>query len=690
MSPRLDFNTLGPAALPAPDPRRRIETPFLVGSDVVWPERGSGLDSPASLDPIIQLFYNRWRSWRDGFNRKIAPNAKRYYRLWRNFNDFPLVGPQLGWRDQTVIATAFRIISTRTPRMVMSRFGSREWFTVESRTDKNEQYEEMCRTLLEFGCDQIGRDDPDGENLIVRLIDAFTYCQVIGHVWFKQWWRQEEWDLMSSVPLLNEQGEPTGQWQKVRLKEEKFRGPDLQWLGITDLAIPLRGPRVWSIERVQTTFNTLVDDNRMYAAKYGKDLYKNLDALELSQPVMSGTAAGVRKESYEEPRNFEGWPTEEADRWLSDLGNDRIVEVWLCWDERTRRLTKIGNRAIVLDDGMAPTPRGLSPYFGLKGVPIPKRTYGESILHWVYDLCVGHTRIRRARADEIALNLWQQFAYRIGSITSPKMLIRPGGAIGIQTTDPNRPISDNFTVLPRRPILPEAYQEADSIESTAQKIAGADDLAQGNEATNKSRDVSATEAQQRDANMQIRYQMDSLYQDQCFTSQLLNRQWDLWRQNLTEPITIRLFDKPVQVDLTQIQVPIDIKVGGGIFQLTKAQRSHDVQELAQLAQSPVFGPHLNAPNILKELLRVRDWRNPARFLNAPQAAAAQLQQIQGSQPGGPNQPQAEGAGGMGMPPPPPGPNAPGLPLPGASEGGVPGLGEIPKAAAEQNFTGEKF
>jgi hypothetical protein len=573
-----------------------------------------------NLDPVVSLWLSHFKKWRDGFVQKIAPDVKKYWRGWRNYNDFQILGPQAAWRDQSVYATLFRIISTRTPRVVLSIFGQPDFFSVEGRDQRNEGYEDLVKNTLEQALDQVGFDDPDGMTFLARITEAMIYAQVCGHVWFKAFHRESYSNFLGQIK--NQEGI----WEKVSNPERTYFGPDLVWLGMGDLAVPLKGPRRWAIERVGTTINTLVHENRVYAKIHGRDLYPGLSQLE--SKLQSGPPGpSPETNNLEEAERSEQWPLSEDDLDLPVGGDDREVELWLCWDNLARTLTKIADRTVILDSGLSPTPLGNDPYFSFKAVPIPKRVYGDSILRWVYDQSVANTRLRRARMDEAIISLFQQFFYRVGSITNPKLLLKPGGAIGIRTPDPTADINRNFGVIPRRPIFSEAYVEAQALENEAFSTAAADYLGQGDQATQKARDVTAYEVDRRGANANLRYQLDDVWRDSTFTHQLLYRFFDLLRQNLTEPWIVDVGGVPTPVTLQQISNPVKIKIAGGMFQTTPAEKQRKVQNLVALAGNERFGPVFNPQEILKEALKVDGWKNPSRFLLTPSQVTQERQDV---------------------------------------------------------------
>lgn len=616
--------------LPAPEPSRTTPAAHMTGHETYyWDEEGTGKSSAAPLSNRTSKWNARWRVWRDGFEQSIGPKVRRYWQLYRNFDYTPSPGPRQGWRDRTVIPTCYKIIETRLPRLVMGQFGAREWFTVEGRDARDENYEEMVRVVLKVKIDQIGNRDYSDGGFIKRAIDGMRYAQIMGHAWFKAWWRKESRWLKTQIPMYDEDGKIID-WQPVEVEDPIYDNVDVTWMGLDSLAVDLHygHGRRWAIERVRTSLEALKADDKEHYRKTGVHLY-NEEALN----QLEHGNAPINQDSYEEPRDTEHWPLDQ-EMVKSGIG-ETDVELWLCWDNQEMTLTKIANRTVELDHGLSPTPDGIDPYIGLMAIPIPGRVYGESYLHYVGPLAAYQTRLARARADEIMLNIWQQFVFREGAVRSSQFVFLPGGAMEVEQDEPNRPISDNIMVLPRRPVMQEAWTEEAARQQQAEAAAAADAVTQGTEATQKSRDVSATEIQQRIMQGASRYQMENLYLAVSFKKPLLGKIYDLIRQNMTTAQTVRVFNQDVTVDLRNLDRPVDIVIGGGLFEQTKAEKMQEVEKSIQLAESQVFGPWLKPRDILIEMYRNNfDRKDPEKFVKSEEEMKNALQpQMAGQQMG---------------------------------------------------------
>lgn len=651
---------------------------------MAFPGQGTGRDAGAIPSTNVARWLDRWSRWRRGFEQRIGPQARKFWALYRAFDGGAQPGPGQEWRDRTVIPECYKVIETRLPRLVLAQFGGRESIVVEGRDAKDETYEEMVRVLIEESIDEIGRADSVG-GFMKRFIDGMRYGQIMGHVWFKVWWRTEEKWMKTKRPLLDDDGR-VKTWAPFEMLERVYDNVDFMWLGLSDLAVDLtNGPRRWAIERVQTSLMALQRENELYRKQNGRDLYKNLDLL-----TMHASSVPTR-ESFEEPRDTERWPLTEAQLTGGWDGDDRPVELWMCWDNIRGTLTKIADRSIELDHGLAPTPDGLDPYLGVPAVPVPGRVYGDSILHWVGPLATYQTRIARARADEVLLNIWQQFIYREGTIRSAQLWWRPGAGLPIDHPNPDRPISDSIMVFPRKPVFTEAWQEEGYRQQQAESTAGADAVSQGIEATSKSRDVSATEIQQRVMQGSSRYQLENMYLETTFKRPLLYKMFDLLRQNLTAPRSLRVLNQDVTVDLLDLDRNVDFKLGSGLAEITKQEKERQTELMTQLAQTPVFAPYFKPREILLDLMALWGRKDKNRFVKTDQEVQqlAMQQAMAAPAPGG-------GGGGESGPGKPqnsarqlPAAAGPQVPAPGGApgQGALTGAGgELPQPAPRESGT----
>lgn len=209
----------------------------------------------------------------------------------------------------------------------------------------------------------------------------------------------------------------------------------------------------------------------------------------------------------------------------------------------------------------------------------------------------------------------------------------------------------------------------------------------------KSRDVTASEIQQRVMQGAARFQMSAVEREANWKKPLLQNAFELIRQNMTQPQIIRIIgedntfkDKPVT--LADLQLGVDIKVGGGLYEQARHEKKQALQGFLMMGAQPAFAQYLNIPPLLEEIFASEGFKNPKRFIKSPMTAQTeemgrglqgamlggleqqmgQVPELAGAAPGGSGGPEAELAGLLGPggpsgpsgeePPPPPAASGP--------------------------------
>jgi hypothetical protein len=225
------------------------------------------------------------------------------------------------------------------------------------------------------------------------------------------------------------------------------------------------------------------------------------------------------------------------------------------------------------------------------------------------------------RLDEVFLGVWQQYLFRKNAVVSDNaLLMQPGGAIEVNP-EPNQTIQDTFMVLPRKPVMPEAYQEDQYRQVQAEHAAAASDIMQGVSGGDRS---TATEVERRLQQGSARHLLQVMYNDYTVKREILKRTWQWLQMRMPASKQIKLSDgQPVNVDLSMIQIPVDIVVGGGMDTLSKEARLQMDQELIQLTQSEIFAPYFKPVPILRKWLLDRGFNNPDAYLKTQEEIYAE-------------------------------------------------------------------
>lgn len=601
------------------------------------------------VDPQVQLWSGR-RTRSQELKSLHESDWIQYWDWYRNEIE-PLDDAADWWRSNEPIPTVFKIIETILPRLVMGMFDSPDWFYVEARNARSEIYETMCYNLL--------RQMLEGMELFPKIYQALRYSLIMGHAWGKVIWREEYQNrkvlqplMMTNRQLINEQfgqqgvdealemyGEdlldaPSGvtAMNEEVVTEEVYNAPDFEWRSLDRIFPDPTGRGRWFIEEIDTTLEELQDVQRDLQI-YDQNVLDMLEnevtfkanvtsgGLDTLGDARSGTSAGVSVEYLREPESTEHIP----EHIISPMRDGSGVKLWQCWGwvPPSYRVNDVENVLVIIAEGKyilrndaCPTPDGKPPYFPIKSIDIPTRLYGESILRYVGPLADQQTRLANMRLDEVFLGVWQQYLFRKNAVVSDnKLLMQPGGAIEVDPA-PNQTIRDTFEVLPRKPLLPQVWQEDTYRQVQAEHVAASTDIMQGVQGSDR---TTATEIERRLQQGNARHVLQVMYNDYTVKRELLQRVWQWLQMRLTTPRLVQLQGEEfAQVDLNDIQVPIDIVVSGGLFALSKQNRVQMDQELIQLVSSPLFANYFKPVPVLRKWMQDRGWKNPETFLKTEQ------------------------------------------------------------------------
>jgi hypothetical protein len=573
-------------------------------------------------DERLMLWTSR-RERAQEYKQLFEADWSRYWHWYRNHVE-PLSEVADWWRSNEAIPTCFKVIETLLPRYILGMFDAPDWFTVEARQRRNEGYEYMVESLLKATIEEM--------ELFPKMYEALKYAMIMGHAWAKVVWKEEyvKRQVLVPTPVETADGGMAVGVEAQVVMEEAYNNVEFEWRPLDRIFPDPTGYNEWFIEEIDTTLEKLQDlqdklgvyDSEAFNALFAAMPPGRQRQYDTLGDARTGTAAGVSVEYQREPDSTEGIPN----HYVSPMRDGVGVKLWQCWgwvpkdqrgdDGAEWRLVVIAEGKYILRDEPSPTPDGKPPYFAIKSIPIPGRLYGESVLKYVGPLNDRQNRIANMRLDEVYLGIWQQYLYRANSVVSDsQLLMQPGGAIQV-AVEQGQSIAETFMVLPRKPVMPDAYNEDQYRQMQSEHAAAASDIMQGVSASDRQ---TATEVERRLQQGNARHMLQVMWNDYTVKKELLTRVWRWLQMRLTAPKLIKTVgEEYAAVDLAQIQIPINIVVAGGMFALSKETRLQMDQELVQLASSPMFAMYMRPDAILKRLLQDRGWKNPEAFIKTQQ------------------------------------------------------------------------
>ncbi len=590
------------------------------------------------------------------------PKWRAFWSWYRSYVT-PIKDPAQWWRSNEYIPTPFKIVETVLPRYLLGMFEDPDWFTVEARHMRDEEYEDLCQRLLRVKLDQM--------KLFPKIYDAIKYATIMGHAWGKVTW-DEQWmtrKVMSPTNLSDpETGQTVAGINQDLVKERTFNGPKFDWLALDKVWPDPSGRERWYIEQIDTTLEEL-QETQKFMSIYDKEQFALLEeslgggnSFNTSEDPLGtarqGSAYGQTIATDREPQVLEGipWST------VAPQSDGTGITLMQCWgwvppylrinDKAEWRMLIIANRQFILRDIPAPTPDGKPPYFAIRSLRIPGRLYGESVLYYVGPMADQQTRLANMRLDEVFLGIWQSMLIKQGSLASDK----PGGYMEVRT-EPGQSIKDVINIMPRAPLLPQVWQEDQYRQTQAEHAAAATETMQGVDSASRQ---TATEVERKLQQGNARHVLQTMLFGYDVQKELLERTWEWLRMRMTDTEKLKLGDEYAELDLRHIQAPIDITIGGGFFAMSKTQRVQRSQQLVMLLQNPFFAQVGKPIPIFTQALTDQGYKNVSRFMKTQQEfdddqTRQQTQQVlheatNGGPQSGPGGSPPQGMGNMGSPP----------------------------------------
>ena len=633
------------------------------------PDQHIPADTPIDSD-IYSHLDGRIRLW-EGRQTKAEELKQLHWPRWRSYWSYyrnkvkPITDPAQWWRSNEAIPTPFKIVETILPRYLLSMFEDPDWFAVEARHARDEEYEDLCQRLLRIKLDQM--------ELFPKIYDAIKYATIMGHAWGKVTWEEKYMTrkvlqpVMGVDPATNEMVEGV---EQTTINERTFNGPSFSWCILDKIWPDPSGRERWYIEQIDTTLEEILEDQK-YRNIYDPEAIARLkDSLasgaSTNMPnydelgaARQGSAYGHALAFEREPQITEGipWST------VAPQNDGRGVILKQCWGwvpeaQRTNdrgefdanapewRLVVIANGQFVLRDIPAPTPDGKPPYFPIRSIRIPGILFGESILYYIGPMADQQTRLANMRLDEVFLGIWQSMLIKQGSLASDnQMYFKPGGYMEVKT-EAGQSIQDVISIMPRAPLLDQVWAEDTYRQTQAENVAAASDIQQG--VSNPGSRQTATEVERKLQQGNARHILQTMLFGHDVQKQLLMRTWEWLRMRMTDPEKVRLGQEFAVLDLRSIQTPVDITIAGGFFALSKQQRAQRSQMIVAMLQNPLFAQVAKPIPIFKQMLSDQGIKNVERFMLTEEELHAQQQQQQiasilGEDPG------MGGGGGQGAP-----------------------------------------
>lgn len=572
-----------------------------------------------------QLFSPKWREYMEGYmNRRTRPAIP---------NEF--------FKTRTRPADEFRLVETMLPQHVLAMHRSPDWLSVTTTEGPGIFYEQLCKNLLLSGWNKA--------SLTPKSIEFLKYLLTVGHAAMKLVWEVKvgEREVIVADPSLSYDGERLpDNLVRTTQEHETFVGPQGYLVDLMKLILDPTGNDAWAMQlKNQKTMELMLYQQDYYRGA----LYDNGELMKLKRDM----AAKPRGRHTPGAHNI-GHQTSPIDtrgltdyvRGIPEQRTSDTPDIWEWWtwippqehryDDGQWRMIEIANDKYVLRDIPAPTPDRHHPFIHTKGIPVPGRVYGESVLYWAQGLIDLKAFLEDARREEVIQKLWQPMMVDENSTLSPESLFRrPGGMlfVGNHTGD----IRNTVVPLPQQDVMYSSYNEPAIKDDQINRISGATDPFQGAPAGGR---ATATEISIISQLGSARFQLATMYYDETFKKPLIEKMFALYQNRLTQAQVVEIYGNPrsrYPVDLRDLAWGIDVKVDTGFYGSLNQAEMQNLQQIYAIAGSnPVASQFLNHGALLYDMLvkggdqhasrHIKDERTVQNEMAAAQQQAQQQQQ----------------------------------------------------------------
>lgn len=580
----------------------------------------------AAVDDKLTELWQERHTWAQEHRHNYEDRWIRNWQWYRNTRQTQRMPGQF-WRSNAQIPDAYRVIETMVPQHVLGMFRNPHWFSVEAQGVPGETYQQVVKSLLLHGWRKA-----DGYR---KTIEGVKMGNILGHFIAKTTWQVEigERDVLDIAYEATADGEIIpGGFERRTIPDVRHNGPQITFPDLFNIWQDPTGQGRWWIERIPSSMSDLKQANKDFSG----NLYKNLSKLSAevqTRPSVSGNYGGYGNSSTDGPLSkiVDGIP---------EQFDEDHVELWQCWgwvspdirryDDTQWRLQVIANRDVLIRDVPAPTHDHRPPYANVQSIPIPNQVYGDSVLSYIGDLIDLRSQFENMRRDEALLNIYKTYMINrnaVPTLRGQDMFLKPGGALMLDI-EPGNNLNDVFGIVPRQPVLPEAYQESAIKEQQILTTSGATEPFQG---TNFGARTTATEVNLIANVGTSRFQLATMWMDETFKRPVLESMFKLYQSRLTTPEVVQLVGEPQltgEVSFEDLQYDVDIHVDSGLFgSMDQNQLNAMLNTYQTLLSNPETAIYIDPAKFVKKISYRAGVSGADDFVRSPEEVA----QIQAAQ-----------------------------------------------------------
>jgi hypothetical protein len=550
--------------------------------------------NPTDETQLLQLITRRFIE-ADLYRQKQVDKWDKFYKYYRQYRE-PKSFP---WFSNLFVPSAFTVIETLLPRVILPILGDRIFFRILPRESKDAEYAKLTEELLAYQFEQI--------NVYDKFYQWIKNFLLYGIGIIKIFWRIDVKETIITIPEIVD-GVKIGR-KRVQQPITLFDGPDFEVIDPYDFYID---PRATSIENARWCLHRFWRDYDYLVEKQQQGIYKNVELVKPGVEIKDITKS-VREQVSGAPTAF--------------LESDRFkIELWEYWEND--RVVVIANRKVILRDEKNPFWHKQKPFIAIRNLQMPHEFYGISEIEPIESLIHERNEIRNQRLDNMKTIVNKVLIVdRNADIDLDRLEEnnRPGGVILTNNVNAIRPLIEGD-------ILPSAYQEDLMILRDIQDATALSEYAIGT-MPRRSETATAVMQLQQAAMSRISLKIQNVLQNGILP--LVKMFIQLNQQFMDKPQVVRIVgEKDYEFkEIAPEDIPLNYDVIP-VVTLSETNKEIKRQQLLLLAGLPLYNlPNVNVEEFQKEILRQFDIKDVDKYIKPmPQVPPELAEQLQRAAP----------------------------------------------------------
>lgn len=561
-------------------------------------------EQPKELRDLLSHIERRFNDADTGVHKRFRDRATHFFALYNNFSDWKaslptdrrdrdtgLASAKRDWGAELFIPYAFSTVETILPRMLSNTPS----ILVKPRNKASDDNVRNVKSIIEAQQEQIDYE------LILQAIARNALICGLGPQ--KVYWKREE------------------RTQKV-VRPRSLRLPGMSDYVVDEITKPVfDDPMAEAID----PFDFIWDPMAANVNECEWIIHRTWRSTDYCLTLLrKGVWSGVEEQDITEGGSGNGKYTDTFQQRLTTAGypNTKVRDTHEVWEYHDgARVITVLDRKWIVQQGENPAWHGELPFQVYRPTPMQGQMVGKGEIEPIEDLQLEINTLRSQRRDNATVVLQKAFFYADGMIDPADFKVGPGRGVPV-IGDPREAIQPiEFGDIPY-----SGYQEERQLQADIERTTGIDDSLSGSGSPQQT--ATGVQLVQAAANLRIQQKTRNCEVELVRAG---GRQFlALNQQRILTNRDVRIPSEPepgnpdrrwawLEIGPEQLRGEFDIDVeGGSMAPENIPQQRQDGQAWAAMLGNPQIGPYLNAPMVIREIVKCMGARDPESMIVQPE------------------------------------------------------------------------